>query len=89
MFLTKEARTQMADNKDGPMELRDTAKRATVAYAGSDGGRQALIAKAVSLHRSKQDVLAGLDDASRRKLSAMAEQMMPDPSKKAPPRKKS
>lgn len=89
VFLTKKARRQMDDMKEDSGEQRATAKRATVAYAGSDGGRQALIAKAVSLHRSKQDVLADLDDESRRKLSKMAETMMPVPGDKPKTPKKS
>ena len=89
VFLTKKARKQMDDMKDASAAGSENPKRATVTYAGSDGDRQALIAEAVSLHRSKQDVLSELDDESRKKLSAMAEKIMPVPGKKAARRKNS
>ena len=57
---------------------RSPAARPTAASTetADSGSRQALIAKAVSLHREKQDVLSKLDDKSRRKLTAMAHRMM-------------
>ena len=77
----------MNDSGDNPAVKRAAAKRAVGAYAERDAGRQDLIANAVSLHRSRQEVLAELDDESRKKLSEMAETMLPIPGKKTPPRK--
>ena len=77
----------MNDSGDNPAEKRAAAKQAIGAYAEQDAGRQDLIANAVSLHRSRQEVLAELDDESRKKLSEMAETMLPIPGKKTPPRK--
>lgn len=77
----------MDDSGNNPAEKRAAAKRAIGAYAERDASRQDLIANAVSLHRSRQEVLAELDDESRKKLSEMAETMLPIPGKKTPPRK--
>lgn len=77
----------MDDSVDNPAEKRAAAKRAIGAHAERDASRQDLIANAVSLHRSRQEVLAELDDESRKKLSEMAKTMLPIPGKKTPPRK--
>ena len=77
----------MNDSGDNPAEKRAAAKRVIGAYAERDAGRQDLITNAVSLHRSRQEVLAELDDESRKKLLEMAETMLPIPGKKTPPRK--
>jgi len=77
----------MNDSGDKPAKKRAAAKRAIGAYAEQDAGRQDLIANAVSLHRSRQEVLAELDDESRKKLSEMAETMLPIPGKKTPTHK--
>jgi hypothetical protein len=87
LLFTKKVRQNMDDSSDNPAEKRAAAKRAIGAYAERDAGRQDLIANAVSLHRSRQEVLAELDDESRKKLSEMAETMLPIPGKKTPPRK--
>jgi hypothetical protein len=87
LLFTKKVRQHMNDSSDNPAETRAAAKRAIGAYAERDAGRQDLIANAVSLHRSRQEVLAELDDESRKKLSEMAETMLPIPNKKTPPRK--
>ena len=87
LLFTKMVRQHMNDSSDNPAEKRAAAKRAIGAYAEQDAGRQDLIANAVSLHRSRQEVLAELDDESRKKLSEMAETMLPIPGKKTPPRK--
>ena len=77
----------MNDSGDNPAEKRAAAKRAIGTYAERDAGRQDLITNAVLLHRSRQEVLAELDDESRKKLLEMAETMLPIPGKKTPPRK--
>ncbi|MBT5498525.1 MAG: hypothetical protein HOK54_22540 [Alphaproteobacteria bacterium] len=87
LLFTKMVRQHMNDSSDNPAEKRAAAKRAIGAYAERDAGRQDLIANAVSLHRSRQEVLAELDNESRKKLSEMAETMLPIPNKKTPPRK--
>jgi hypothetical protein len=89
LLFTKKVRQHMSDPGDGPAEKRAVAKRAIGAYSEGDAGRQDLIANAVSLHRSRQEVLAGLDDESRKKLSEMAKTMLPIPDKKPTPGKKS
>ena len=87
LLFNKKVRQHMNDSGDNPAEKRAAAKRAIGAYAEQDAGRQDLIANAVSLHRSRQEVLAELDDESRKKLSEMAETMLPIPGKKTPTRK--
>jgi len=88
LLITKKVRQLMDDSSDSAVEKRATTKHAIGAYAEQDEVRQNLIANAVALHRSRQEVLAGLDDESRKKLSEMAENMLPIPDKKTPPRKK-
>ena len=78
----------MDGSSDSPVEKQATTKRAIGADTEQDAGRQGLIAHAVALHRSRQEVLAGLDDESRKKLSEMAETMLPITDKKRPPHKK-
>ena len=78
----------MDDSNDSPGGKQATAKRAIRAETEQDAGRQGLIAHAVALHRSRQEVLAELDDESRKKLSEMAETMLPITNKKRPPHKK-
>lgn len=85
MFLTKEALTQLQGSKSEPAEKREKTKRALAAYEDRDSGRKDLIANAVSLHRSRQEVLSELDEESRRKLSEMAQTMMPVPQKNPEP----
>jgi hypothetical protein len=88
LLITKKVRQLMDDSNDSPGGKQATAKRAIGADAEQDAGRQGLIAHAVALHRSRQEVLAGLDDESRKKLSEMAETMLPITGKKRPPHKK-
>ena len=78
----------MDDSNDNPEGKQAPAKRAIGADMEQHAGRQGLIAHAVALHRSRQEVLAGLDDKSRKKLSEMAETMLPITDKKRPPHKK-
>lgn len=78
----------MDDSNDSPGGKQAPAKRAIGTDIEQHVGRQGLIAHAVALHRSRQEVLAGLDDESRKKLSEMAETMLPITDKKRPPHKK-
>lgn len=70
VFLTRDARRKLKFARAEAPPREDAAVK---------GSRQELIAQAVSLHREKQDVLAKLDDKSRRKLAAMAHRMMSPP----------
>jgi hypothetical protein len=88
LLITKKVRQLMDDSNDSPMGKQAPAKRAIRADTEQDAGRQGLIAQAVALHRSRQEVLAGLDHESRKKLSEMAETMLPVTDKKRPPHKK-
>jgi hypothetical protein len=56
---------------------KSAAQRAAEAYGDAEGGRQKLIAEALSTHRKKQSVLSDLDDETRRKLAATAEKLLP------------
>lgn len=89
LLFTKKARQHLNPSDAVATNQKADAKRTLTAYADQDAGRQDLIANAVSLHRSRQEVLATLDDESRKKLSEMAETMLPLPDKQKPPGKKS
>lgn len=74
VFLTRDARRTLEANR----RERAGGPAAATPAAPSPAGevRQALIDRAVSLHREKQDVLARLDDPTRRKLTAMAQRLL-------------
>ena len=76
VFVPRAARRQLRETDDGNV--------ATEAAPKKPAARKALIAKAVSLHRKRQDVLSELDAASREKLKLMAQRMLraPEPEKK-------
>ncbi len=64
------------------MKMDDGKKKDAVKQGSeADGGRQQLIEDAVSVHRAQQEVLSELDEESREKLTAMAETVMPPPTK--------
>ena len=76
VFVPRAARRQLRETYDSNVAI-DVAPKKPAA-------RKALIAKAVSLHRKRQDALSGLDEASREKLTLMAQRMLPasEPKKK-------
>ena len=70
VFVPRTARRRM--RKDARNAVTTSADREPTA-------RKALIAKAISLHRQRQDALSELDEESRNKLSIMARRMLPAP----------
>lgn len=65
IFLTKEARATYA-----AMKTQQPAKAAAPSRTAPD--REALLREAMATHRKQQAALAELDEASRRKLAAVA-----------------
>lgn len=76
VFVPRAARRRLREADAEETEVKATPRK--------PAARKALIAEAVSLHRKRQDVLSELDDASREKLTKMAQRMLPapDPDKK-------
>ena len=76
VFMPRSARRQLRQTDDGNVATEMAPKK--------PAARKALIAEAVSLHRKRQDVLSKLDEASREKLTLMAQRILPaqEPEKK-------
>lgn len=79
VFLSRAARKTLGAGRTGAPQAGTPGPAPQPGADGEDGDREQLIARAVSLHREKQGVLAKLDDRSRRKLTAMAQRMMAAP----------
>ena len=71
VFVPRAARRQLRETDDGNVAIEVAPKK--------PAARKALIAEAVSLHRKRQDALSALDEASREKLTLMAQRMLPAP----------
>lgn len=83
VFLTKAARQKLDTARRDAANVSAPVSAAAAEPGDGEATRRELIARAVSLHREKQDVLSKLDDRTRRKLTSMAQRMMsPPPGKK-------
>ena len=80
IFVPRAARRQLRETDDGNMAIEVAPKKPEA--------RKALIAAAVSLHRKRQDALSGLDEASREKLTLIAQRMLPAPAPEKKRRRK-